>query len=56
MVSVLLPVLHCEPYVGEALQSVLTQAYGNLEVVVMDDGSTGATAARRAVDVPARAR
>lgn len=45
LVSVLLPAYNGEPYVGEALASVLGQTYANLEVLVGDDGSTDSTAA-----------
>src|SRR5207253_1726910 len=44
-VSVLMPVHNARPYVAEALRSVLTQTLTDLEVVLIDDGSTDGTAA-----------
>ncbi|AZO31084.1 MULTISPECIES: glycosyltransferase [unclassified Mesorhizobium] len=40
LISVLLPVYNAEPYVGAAIQSILRQDYGGLEVIAIDDGST----------------
>ena len=43
-VSVIIPVHNCERYLGEAMESVLTQTYKSFELIVVDDGSTDATA------------
>ncbi len=43
-VSVIVPAHNAAPYLGEAIGSIRAQAYGNLEIVVVDDGSTDATA------------
>lgn len=38
-VSVVMPVRNCSRYVSEAAQSILSQSYSNLELIVIDDGS-----------------
>ncbi len=38
--SVIVPMYQVEPYLEECLESVLAQRYGNLEVVLVDDGCT----------------
>ena len=40
LVSVVVPVRNGERFLGEALDSVLTQGYEPLELIVVDDGST----------------
>ena len=45
VVSCIIPVLDGERYLGAALESVLTQTYGAVEVIVADDGSTDGTRA-----------
>ena len=42
-VSVIMPVLNGERFIGEAIQSIVDQDYPNLEFVVVDDGSTDGT-------------
>jgi len=41
-ISVIIPFYNC-PYVAFALESVLSQTYPNMEVVLVDDGSTAHT-------------
>ena len=40
LVSVIIPVYNVSPYLREALDSVVHQTYKNLEILVIDDGST----------------
>jgi len=43
-VSVVIPAYNAERFLAEAIDSVLGQGYGSLEVIVVDDGSTDDTA------------
>lgn len=44
LVSVVIPAYNAEVYVAKAIESVLTQTHEDLELLVIDDGSTDATA------------
>lgn len=43
MVSVIMPMHNSESYVREAIESVLSQTYGDWELLVVDDNSTDAS-------------
>ncbi len=45
LISVVVPVYNGAPYVADAIESILAQAYPSLEIIVVDDGSTDETAA-----------
>lgn len=44
LVSVVIPVYNGERYIGRTLQSVAEQSHRNLEILIVDDGSTDGTA------------
>lgn len=40
VISVIIPVYNTAPYLGQCLDSVLSQTFGDIEVITVDDGST----------------
>lgn len=49
LVSIVIPVYNGANYAGEAIESALSQRYRNLEVIVVNDGSTDGGATRAVV-------
>ena len=39
LVSIIVPVYNCEKYIGTCIESIVTQSYKNIEVIIIDDGS-----------------
>lgn len=40
MISIIIPVYNVEPYLKRCIESVICQTYTNLEIILVDDGST----------------
>lgn len=40
LVSVIVPIFNCDKYLRESISSILTQTYSNLEIILIDNGST----------------
>jgi len=46
LVSIVVPAFNAQPYIDETVQSILAQTYPNLEIILLDDGSTDQTWAK----------
>lgn len=40
LISVIVPVYNTEKYIEKCVMSILNQTYKNLEIILIDDGST----------------
>lgn len=40
LISVIIPVYNVEEYISECIESVIAQSYNNLEIILVNDGST----------------
>ena len=43
MISIVVPVYNVEKYVAQCVESLMRQTYGNIEIILIDDGSTDNT-------------
>lgn len=44
LVSVVIPVYNAGPYIGEAIESIISQSYKPIEILIIDDGSSDSSA------------
>ena len=40
LISVIVPIYNVEDYLDECIESICNQTYDNLEIIMIDDGST----------------
>ena len=39
-ISIIVPVYQAEKYISKCIESIINQTYKNLEIILIDDGST----------------
>lgn len=42
-ISIIVPVFNCEKYIEKCIDSIINQTYSNIEIIVINDGSTDGT-------------
>lgn len=40
LISIIIPIYNCEEYLEQCLESIANQTYSNIEIILIDDGST----------------
>ena len=43
LVSVIIPIYNVEEYLSECINSIISQTYRNIEIILVDDGSPDAS-------------
>ena len=43
MISIIVPVYNNESYIGKCIESIINQTYSEIEIIIVNDGSTDDT-------------